>query len=61
MVYPLIDLSDCMNCAVGPKAELAQLTGIPRTSPDGSRVLLLERGASARFKNKLQVALAGAR
>jgi len=59
LVYLLIDLSDSMNCVVGPKAELAQLTGIPRTSSDGGRVLLLERGAAGRFKTKLQVALAG--
>jgi len=59
VVYLLIDLSDSMNFVVGPKADLAQLTGTPRTSPDCGRVLLLERGAAARFKTKLQVALAG--
>jgi hypothetical protein len=59
VVYLLIDLSDSMNLVVGPKADLAQLTGTPRTSPDGGTFLLLERGAAARFKTKLQVALAG--
>jgi hypothetical protein len=59
LVYLLIDLSDSMNCVVGPKADLAQLTGTPRKSPDGDAFFLLERGTSARFKTKLQVALAG--
>jgi len=59
LVYLLIDLSDSMNFFVGPKAELAQLTGTTKPSPDGGTVLLVEPGTSAKFKTKLQVALAG--
>jgi uncharacterized protein with von Willebrand factor type A (vWA) domain len=59
LVYLLIDLSGSMNCFVGPKVELAQLAGTTMQSPDGGTVLLVERSASARFKTKLQVALAG--
>lgn len=33
LVYLLVDLSDSMNYFVGPKAELAQLTGTVRIQP----------------------------
>src|SRR5207249_2313008 len=59
LVYWLIDLSDSMNHFVGPKAELAQLTGTARPSPDGGSVCIVERGMADKFKTKLQVALAG--
>jgi len=59
LVYLLIDLSDSMNYFVGPKAELAQLTGTTKPSPDGGSVCIVERGMSDKFKTKLQVALAG--
>lgn len=60
LVYLLIDLSDSMNYLVGPKAELAQLTGTAKVSPDGGTMCVVEPGASDKFKTKLQVALAGA-
>jgi hypothetical protein len=58
-VYLLIDLSDSMNYFVGPKAELAQLTGTTKASPDGGSICIVDRGMSDKFKTKLQVALAG--
>jgi hypothetical protein len=59
LVYLLIDLSDSMNYFVGPKAELAQLTGTARASPDGGSICIVDRGMADKFKTKLQVALAG--
>jgi hypothetical protein len=48
-----------MNYFVGPKAELPELAGTARPSPDGGTVCIVERGMSDKFKTKLQVALAG--
>ena len=59
LVYLLIDLSDSMNYFVGPKAELAQLTGTTIPSPDGGSVRIVEQGMSGKYKTKLQIALAG--
>jgi uncharacterized protein with von Willebrand factor type A (vWA) domain len=59
LVYLLIDLSDSMNYFVGPKADLAQLTGKIKPSPDGGSVCVVDGSISSKFKTKLQVALAG--